>query len=116
VLALAALSLLPFDRARQGLVMLPIALIFTALWRANLALFWLSSAESVQAFVYGRGCPEYLVPVRDGRISGQLCLLMLYARACRLIVEPAVAPTRLPRRCARWGIARVPSQAHAFTC
>jgi hypothetical protein len=61
VLAIAALSLLPFDRARPALVMLAVALLLTALWRANLTIFWLSGAESVQTFVHWH--VSVLVPV-----------------------------------------------------
>jgi hypothetical protein len=50
VLALAALSLIPFDRARLGLAMLALALLLTALWRANLTMFWLSGLESIPTF------------------------------------------------------------------
>jgi hypothetical protein len=50
VLALAALSLIPFDRARLGLAMLAVALLLTALWRANLTMFWLSGLESIPTF------------------------------------------------------------------
>lgn len=49
-LALAALSLIPFDRARLGLAMLAAGLLLTALWRANLTIFWLSGIESVANF------------------------------------------------------------------
>jgi hypothetical protein len=52
VLAVVALSLIPFDRAKPGLAMLAVALFLTALWRANLTIFWLSSLESVPAFFH----------------------------------------------------------------
>jgi hypothetical protein len=52
VLAVAALSILPFDRAKLGLVMLAGALFLTALWRANLAFFWLAGNEGIGSFVH----------------------------------------------------------------
>jgi hypothetical protein len=73
VLALAALSLLPFDRAKLGLNMLAAALLLTALWRANLTIYWLSSAESVRSFVYGHD--DLLVPITLGAWTLAWCYL-----------------------------------------
>lgn len=52
VLALAAVSLIPYDRAKLGLAIMAVALLLTALWRANLTIFWLSGAESIQNFFH----------------------------------------------------------------
>lgn len=73
VLALVALSLLPFDRARRGPIMLAVALLLTALWRANLAFFWLAGLENVQTFVHLH--IVLLVPITLGAWTLAWCYL-----------------------------------------
>lgn len=73
VLACAALSLVPFERARLGLITLAIALLLTALWRANLTIFWLAGIESVQSFVHVHAV--LLVPVTLGAWTLAWCYL-----------------------------------------
>ncbi|HEY2476961.1 MAG TPA: hypothetical protein VGI19_19430 [Candidatus Cybelea sp.] len=73
VLALVALSLIPFDRAKLGLAMLAVALLLTAAWRANLTILWLSGIESVQAFVHMH--LVLLVPITLGAWTLAWCYL-----------------------------------------
>jgi hypothetical protein len=84
VLAVVALSLLPFDRARRGPIMLAIALILTALWRANLAFFWLSGTESVQRFVHLHVI--LLVPITLGAWTLTWCYLFRLNESHRITV------------------------------
>jgi hypothetical protein len=74
VLALAALSLIPFDRAKLGLALLAIALILTAAWRADLTIFWLSGRESVQTFVHLHDV--LLIPITLGVWTLAWCYLL----------------------------------------
>ncbi|MGB6518352.1 MAG: hypothetical protein WBE79_07610 [Candidatus Cybelea sp.] len=83
-LAVIALSLLPFDRAKRGPIVLAIALVLTALWRANLAFLWLSGAESVQFFVHVHAV--LLVPLTLGAWTLTWCYLFRLNESPRITV------------------------------
>lgn len=83
-LALAALSLIPFDRARLGLAMLAVALLLTALWRANLTIFWLSGTESVQNFFHLH--IALLVPLTLGAWTLAWCYLFCLNESRRITI------------------------------
>jgi hypothetical protein len=72
-LAVAALSLIPFDRARLGLTMLAVALFLTGLWRADLTIFWLSGIESIRNFFHLH--IVLLVPITLGAWTLAWCYL-----------------------------------------
>ncbi len=91
-LALAALSLVRFDRAKLGLAMLAAALFLTALWRANLSIFWLSGIESIRTFFYAH--IVLLVPITLGAWTLAWCYLFRLSES-RLITLAASALTAL---------------------
>ncbi len=93
VLALAALSLLLlFDSSDVGLIFFALALLLTAAWRANLAIYWLSHVESVQTFFYAVGIG--VVPMTLGAWTLAWCYL-LHVRYSTWITSVTLALTVL---------------------